>query len=189
MEKTIEQFQRTKRWFKRFEEIQNGRSHTRESEYYQDIVYAFFQNCWHIKDWILNSTNINDSQKSNIKAFFYQNTDMKICRDIANGTKHLTIKKPSIDPNISFSKREYSIILGGGDPHIEVRYWIQVRGFPPLDAFHLAGTLMAILEGMLKKRKFNKLIQVDFFYQIFRAVLSRTATNNLILRNGGFSLV
>jgi len=37
-----EQFKRLERWYKRFEEINNGRIHNRPSEFYEDEVYSFF---------------------------------------------------------------------------------------------------------------------------------------------------
>ena len=152
MEKVKEQFDRVKRWHTRFHEIHSDREHTRDSLYNQDVVYAFFQNCWSLKDWIINSSILSEEKVGVIKDFFYTNTDMKICRDIANGSKHLSINKPSIDSNISMSSSVISLSIGGGVPKEEVFYWIHAKGFPPLNAFDLASTLLAVTEGFLKKQ-------------------------------------
>lgn len=57
MEKYEEQFERVKRWYERFRRINEGTSHEKNTEYYHDEVYAFFVNCFHVKDWILNDAN------------------------------------------------------------------------------------------------------------------------------------
>lgn len=148
--KVQEQFERTKRWHARFKEINDGRDHNRESDYYKDTVYAFFQNCWHLKDWIQNSDELGADKTNELVGWFHGHTDMLICRDIANGSKHLLIKDPSIDKNISIGKSQYSLSLGG-PPKIQVVYWIQTDKHGSLNAFDLADTLIANVEGQLKK--------------------------------------
>lgn len=147
MDKTNEQFFRLKRWHKRLEEIYTGRSHTRESDYYEDIIYAFFQNCFHLKDWIVNSKAL---PKNIVHGLINSNTDMKICRDLCNGSKHLTITNPSIDSNVSVNRREYSLSIGGGQPEIKIYYWVHAGG-KLVDAFDLATNCIIQWEIFLKK--------------------------------------
>ena len=45
------QWKRVGRWFERFSNTARGRDHDRESDAYQDEAYAFFLNCFHLKDW------------------------------------------------------------------------------------------------------------------------------------------
>jgi hypothetical protein len=59
MENTNNQFERVKRLYKKFEEINNGVQHTQSSEFYKDTVYAFFQNFWMLKDHAFNSGEIS----------------------------------------------------------------------------------------------------------------------------------
>lgn len=181
MEKIKEQFERIKRWHERFKEIHSGREHTRESDYYQDVVYAFFQNCWSLKDWIINSGALSKEKIEEVEKFFHSNMDMKICRDIANGSKHLLIKEPSIDPNISIARREYSLSLGG-TPKIEVVYWIEAKDkegrLITLNAFDLASTLVATSEGFLKKHNllnYVMLPEIGGFGQIAEAARAQLA--------------
>ena len=47
-----EQWDRVRRWYLRFREISEGKLHDRSSDFYQDDIYAFFMNCYHLKDWI-----------------------------------------------------------------------------------------------------------------------------------------
>ncbi len=48
------QLHRVKRYLQRFEEIGSGKAHNQSTPDYDDDVYAFFQNCYHLKDWIKN---------------------------------------------------------------------------------------------------------------------------------------
>jgi hypothetical protein len=56
---------------------------------YQDDMWAFFQNCWHLKDWVKHCEILPDDKKTAIKELVHRNTTILICRDLANGTKHL----------------------------------------------------------------------------------------------------
>jgi hypothetical protein len=60
---------------------------------YQDDVFAFFQNCWHLKDWIRNDPLIPEDQKQRLKQAAEGSRTLAICNDMANGTKHLELKK------------------------------------------------------------------------------------------------
>lgn len=148
MDKTNEQFFRVKRWHRRLEEINNGKIHDRESDYYEDILYAFFQNCYHLKDWIINSGAL---AKDVIDNFINSNTDLMICRDLCNGSKHLKINNPSIDKNIIVNRREYSMSIGGGPTKIEVCYWIHAGKYL-VNAFDLATNCVVQWEAFLKSR-------------------------------------
>ena len=108
MDSANEQFARMKRWPVRFEEITNGKEHLQSTDFYQDEVYAFFQNCWHLRDWIINSGII---EKVIVDKFFHEDSDMKICRDLANGSKHLTINSPSIDADMKI-ERKFKLCTG-----------------------------------------------------------------------------
>lgn len=133
MNKAAEQFKRVERWYKLLEKVSTGIERNQDSNYYEDIVYAFFQNCWHLKDWIINSKTLDTKIVHN---FIHSNKDLEICRDLANGSKHLVINKPSVSSDIKINKREYSLTIGRGDPEIKVTYWIE--GIPGVDAFSLA---------------------------------------------------
>jgi hypothetical protein len=51
MPEWLEQYSRTLRWYRRLKALEEGPAHEiKESD--RDDVYAFFQNCWHLKDWI-----------------------------------------------------------------------------------------------------------------------------------------
>jgi hypothetical protein len=63
---------------------------------FQDMVWAFFQNCWHLKDWVKNDPLASDAQKKAVIDQAQASALLGICRDLCNGTKHLGLdRKPS----------------------------------------------------------------------------------------------
>ena len=73
-----------------------------------DFALTFFQNCYHLKDWIPVMERIGKSDwNKKWEQFVSSNIEIKICRDICNGTKHLSITAPSIDKDFAIF-REYN---------------------------------------------------------------------------------
>ena len=97
------QWLRLGRWHERVQKIGNAESTYENSECQHDDVYAFFMNCYHLRDWLTKSEVVDPKELSQ---FFKYNRDMGLCRDICNGLKHLNISRPSIDADFSFG-REY----------------------------------------------------------------------------------
>jgi hypothetical protein len=58
-----------------------------------DDLYFFFQNCWHLKDWIRNDVSIPKALRNLIVREVETTERLLICADIANGSKHLALKK------------------------------------------------------------------------------------------------
>jgi hypothetical protein len=57
-------------------------------EVYEDFLWAFFQNCWHLRDWIENDTSIRKSKRGAILLAVDQSKVLAICQCIANRSKH-----------------------------------------------------------------------------------------------------
>ncbi len=139
----LEQFDRMKRWYEEFKLTDQGRPHDRSSDFYQDQVYAFFQNCWHLKEWVKND---NDELYRELHGKIHGDTDMMICQDICNGTKHLELKQRN---RPEFEQRNFKVAVGSGSTTISVKYTIDISGgrrlaeagYPngfKIDAFDLA---------------------------------------------------
>ena len=100
-----DQYDRMLRWYKKFEEIDRGKIDDSPNYFsYHDEVYAFFQNCHHLKDWTINDAKVS-LPKNVVEQFINRNEYLKICADICNGTKHLKLDKsrskisPKIEPS------------------------------------------------------------------------------------------
>jgi hypothetical protein len=78
---------------------------------YQDDVWAFFQNCWHIKDWVKNDPVVADETKARIKHAVEASSVLAICNDIATGTKHRGVHKPRVGAEHGYTNM--TIVPGG----------------------------------------------------------------------------
>ena len=92
------QFHRLQRWHSRVTRLGPGTSPDE-----QDILYAFFQNCLALRDWLKHSGAVS---AVDVDKFVRSNRELLLCRDLANGTKHYELSSPSIDANF-FLCREY----------------------------------------------------------------------------------
>jgi hypothetical protein len=104
-----EQFERMKRWYEYFKSIDQGIPHTLSSDHYQDVVYAFFLNCYHLKDWIQNDDTLSLT-KQKVEQFINQNDCMQVCADICNGIKHLKLSRERSGESPEFGPRHYTNI-------------------------------------------------------------------------------
>jgi len=90
-----EQWGRVKRWYKRFQDINEGKPHTQDTDYYVDDVYSFFINCYHLKDWIIHDDTLKINDRENLVYDFINSIDCLLyCADICNSIKHLKLTHP-----------------------------------------------------------------------------------------------
>jgi hypothetical protein len=80
----LDQVERARRFLKRAEDIEGFA----DAEF-QDLMWAFFQNCWHIKDWVLNDERVPQATRSAIAVMALNSIPLKVCEQLCNGTKHL----------------------------------------------------------------------------------------------------
>lgn len=82
-----------------YNRAKNSENNTDELDFY----IVFFQNCFHLKDWIIGFKSHEDSEWANkIHELINNSYYLKICRDICNGLKHLKLSNPSIDKHFAF---------------------------------------------------------------------------------------
>lgn len=109
--KYLEQWERVKRWYKRIQKIKEQCPKGYSDDDCLDEIYAFFINCFHLKDWIKNS---KPEYKEAIENLFDKNKGkevFKVCADLVNNSKHLKIKKNRnrIDPNTQVTKQHTTV--------------------------------------------------------------------------------
>jgi hypothetical protein len=56
-----------------------------------DDLYSFFQNCWHLRDWIRNDGSLPQDIRDAIIIAAEHTESLKFCADLANGSKHLKL--------------------------------------------------------------------------------------------------
>jgi hypothetical protein len=145
-----QQWKRLGRWFSRFRKTAEGRDHDRESDFYQDEAYAFFQNCFHLKDWLKND-DASSAAASDVEDFISQSPSLSLCADLANGSKHLKLTTHRVDADTKLGRRHFDLTLGGGVPRIAAKYEVEAAGSKH-DAFKLASACMAEWETYLKAK-------------------------------------
>lgn len=136
----LEQFERTKRWYRKFKEINDGTENNQSTDHHKDIVYCFFQNCHHLKDWIKNDTS-SSVTKGVVKGFIKENRCLLLCADICNGSKHLILdRKPRSGETPEFVSKTVRLTLGS-KTNIAINWVIQTSS-GNIDAFQLATQCM-----------------------------------------------
>ncbi|HDP69888.1 MAG TPA: hypothetical protein ENN38_03645 [Actinobacteria bacterium] len=96
------QWARVQRWFTRLAKLEKKYEFNELSNEDIDDIITFFQNCYHLRDWIEDS---KPELKQDIVIFF--NTfEMKICREICLGFKHKNLQTAKIDKDFGIL-REY----------------------------------------------------------------------------------
>jgi hypothetical protein len=63
---------------------------------YEDALYAYFQNCWHLKDWIKNDDATPATLKTAVQRVDNEQhriDSLMLSADIANGSKHLKLTR------------------------------------------------------------------------------------------------
>lgn len=144
-----EQWARVQRWVSRFGETTGGRVHDRESDFYQDEAYAFFQNCYHLKDW-LKHDSATSSLVCDVEAFISSSQNLRLCADLCNGSKHLKLTRSRESPDTRIGKRDFSLSLGGSaEATISAKYEIESGGSTH-DAFTVAEACMKEWSAYLK---------------------------------------
>jgi hypothetical protein len=133
-----EQYDRMRRWYDRFSAVNDGRLHDVQSENYLDEIYAFFQNCYHLKDWIKNDSLVPSNIRASVESSINSNRALSICADICNSLKHLQLKSDRSGENPTFGKKLYAVTVGPGFPiTISLKYEVETNS-GPIDAFVLA---------------------------------------------------
>ena len=146
MSKYKEQYERVLRWYQRFKNYNKGILHDKDSNYYLDEIYAFFINCYHLKDWVKND-NTNTIDVGDIESFI--NNSRNICADLCNGLKHLELTRFRVDRDTKFGKKNYQVGLGTQPTTIAVKIEI-IADNNNYDAFDLASDCIKDWEKYLK---------------------------------------
>jgi len=60
-----------------------------------DDFYAFFVWCFHLKDWLKHDSGLDAKIGADAEDFVNSNRWLRICADIANGSKHLRFTRPA----------------------------------------------------------------------------------------------
>jgi hypothetical protein len=145
------QFRRMLRWHANLQEVRRARSAEPTMEHECDTVYIFFQNAFHLRDWILED---HPGLESDIRALFEKSRDLQLCRDICNGTKHYRLKYPSVDGDIAIGPEYVPADAPGERPHINETWFVLAAG-QRTDVFDLADRCVERWKEFLRKHSLD----------------------------------
>jgi hypothetical protein len=154
----LEQFERIKRWHKILNEIRVSNASEDRTDYQVDCIFAFFINCYHLRDWLEHS---KVTSPSILNDFIENHKEMQICRDICNGAKHLSLTSRSIGKDVKcdcgfhgvFLHREYDPfqeVLKHDNPVRNITYNIFVE-YEKFNVFEVADKCVSLWEDFLKE--------------------------------------
>lgn len=92
----MEQLERVRRFLQRVEVLVG-----RNSETYQDDLWSFFQNAWHLKDWIKNDSSIPQAVRDQVVSDAEAERSLQICADLCNRSKHLQLNRSRHDADVN----------------------------------------------------------------------------------------
>ena len=71
------QYDRTHRWFERVAKIGTRQTQSAGTEHERDTLYAFFQNCYHLQDWLRNSNAVPQTE---LESLFKAHVELQVCQ-------------------------------------------------------------------------------------------------------------
>ena len=89
---------------------------------YEDDIQHYFQDCWHLKDWIKNDVNVNQAVRDSIESEVNNHKPLRIVADLANGSKHLSRHTHREGAHVTSS----NLTLTLGKPGIDIVYTISL---------------------------------------------------------------
>jgi len=135
-----EQFERVKRLLKRIE------NQNRDQIDYEDDLWFFFQNAWHLKDWIENDASLSVATRNDIEKICEAYPRIMICADLANRTKHSELTR-KIRTGAKHTRTDVTIKIGIGS---EYKYTITDKDKTEYDALELAKGIVTDWEEIIK---------------------------------------
>jgi hypothetical protein len=133
------QFNRIRRWHDRLAAIRE----IREAE---DYLYTFFQNSYHLRDWLLHEKAV---PQVDIEELFRKHVELRLCGDLCNATKHLALSAPKQPREFSLAREYCGPRLGWFGSEQSEAFVVMSDG-QTYNALDLAGACLGIWEDFLR---------------------------------------
>ena len=146
-QKYIEQWERVIRWHERLKETSSLDAQSIPTDRFQDDIFAFFLNCYHLKDWIKHDPSAAH-MKDQVEAYINSSEALSLCADLCNGLKHLTLDSSRSKQDPQFDSKIYRMAYTDNTPGLSLGYLI-VTSKHSYDAFSLAGVCLMDWETFL----------------------------------------
>jgi hypothetical protein len=81
------------------------------TEVYDDDLYHFFQDVWHLKDWLKNDSAVSQKVRTRVETDVTSVPALRLAADLANGSKHFELRVPR--EGAAITQRHVIVQLGG----------------------------------------------------------------------------
>jgi hypothetical protein len=133
------QLTRTRRYLHRLTALHDNEM------YYQDDILSFFQNCWHVKDWLRNDPSIPQDVKDKVESAALADPMLKVCYDLATAAKHLVVRKAKANA----THLHYDIVMEDGKS-VKIDTLIDSGEIAPREALYVAADCFSAWERILR---------------------------------------
>ncbi len=114
---------------------------------YEDAVLAFFQNAWHLKDWVRHDPTIPQPVRDAIVSQVEVTPELLICADLCNGSKHLSRTSHRIGADLSLLEVDSDRIAD----HITFEQYVDLPDGTRFAARDAADVALRVWEGILRR--------------------------------------
>lgn len=139
------QLDRLQRWYERIGPNRARQSGSVDPEIYRDDVYAFFQNCHHLKDWLIKDPSFRRSNevesyiKKKVESYINNDSNLRLCADLCNGSKHFVLdKSPRSGASRCLDSRIETTTLTAHECSQTIRLIVESDSGESKDAYELA---------------------------------------------------
>ena len=118
------QIARMMRWREKFRDINDDFQERLDD--YLDIAYAFFLNCYHLKDWLINDPGCT-IPADQIERYITENECLSLCADICNASKHLRLDRSRSDKKPKIGSDDFFDTVLPGERSRRTWWYIQTE--------------------------------------------------------------
>ncbi len=118
---------------------------------YDDDLQHFFQDCWHLKDWIKNDKNVASSVRDSVGKEVNGRTALCIAGDLATGCKHLVLDRGRRKSSKGAEVISKSVTVALGDGRANTYHVIRLDNGSFLSAQDAARNAYTEWDAVLRK--------------------------------------
>lgn len=136
-----------RRWLFRMHAVKEERRCQGQKASHLDCIFAFFQTCYHLRDWLLQSDEVDEVS---IQELFTANIELQVCRDFCNAAKHMRISRPSVDADFYLFREwdHFHVPLPDDGPEAPCFLRLRAKEYT-FDLFELADRCQLVWEQFL----------------------------------------
>jgi hypothetical protein len=114
---------------------------------YEDALLFFFQNAWHLKDWIRHDPTIPQPLRDALVSQVETVPELLICADLCNGSKHLSRTTHRVGADFSMLEVE----MGRATNHLTLEQYVDLPDGTRFAARDAADVAVRVWEGILRR--------------------------------------